>query len=76
MSEAVKPAPGKRSGMKLTGAMALYGVLLVLGLTTLSEWRIRLVTVAVIALFAGRTLWQPRIEAAPAPWGREADRPM
>jgi len=70
------PAPGK----KLIGAMALYGVLLVLSLTTLSDWRIRLATVAVIALFAGRTLWQPawqpRSGAVVAPGGREADRPM
>ena len=69
--QAVKPMPWKR----LIVPMVLYAALLGLSLATLSDWRIRLVTVAIIALFAGRTLWQPR-SAAPAPWDREADRPM
>ena len=58
---------------RLVGAMVLYAALLVLSLATLGDWRIRLATMVVILLFAGRTLWQPRRNAAPAPWGREAD---
>jgi len=54
-------------------AMVLYGGLLVASLETLSDWRIRLATVAVIAMFAARTLWQKRAVAAAKPWGREAD---
>ncbi|MGH3181564.1 MAG: hypothetical protein ACRDOE_06620 [Streptosporangiaceae bacterium] len=56
--------------------MALYAGLLVASLATLSDWRIRLGTVAVVLLFAGRTLWQPRRpdgEPASRPWGRPAD---
>ena len=53
--------------------MVLYGGLLVASLETLSDWRIRLATVAVIAMFAARTLWQKRAVAAAKPWGREAD---
>ena len=41
-------------------AAVLYGGLLVASLVTLTDWRIRLVTVAVILMFAARTLWQPR----------------
>ncbi|HWG36120.1 MAG TPA: hypothetical protein VN690_00225 [Terriglobales bacterium] len=62
-------------------AMVLYGAVLVAALTTLSDWRIRLVTVAIVLLFAGRTLWQPRRTPSDEPWGRAADvgaddRPM
>jgi hypothetical protein len=57
---------------RMAAAMALYGALLVASLATLGDWRIRLATVAVVLLFAGRTLWAPR-RTAPRPWGREAD---
>jgi len=53
--------------------MAMYGALVVASLLTLSDWRIRLATVAVVLMFAGRTLWQPRPAAGEKPWGREAD---
>ncbi|HUX66814.1 MAG TPA: hypothetical protein VMV31_04935 [Terriglobales bacterium] len=59
--------------LRIAVGMALYGALLVASLATLSDWRIRLATVAVILLFAGRTLWQPRRTEAPRPFGREAD---
>ena len=72
MNVGSKPlAPRLRLGV----AMALYSGLLVASLATLSDWRIRLVTVAVVLLFAGRTLWQPRRTESPRPWGREADLP-
>ncbi len=57
---------------RLIAAGVLYGALLVASVATLSDWRIRLVTVAVVLLFAGRTMWAPR-RPAPKPWGREAD---
>ncbi|MGH9488821.1 MAG: hypothetical protein ACRD04_14710 [Terriglobales bacterium] len=64
---------GKMTGnMRLLVAMSLYGALLVACLLTLSDWRIRVVTVAIVLLFAGRTLWSPR-QAAPSPVGRGAD---
>ena len=61
-----------RQGRRLA-AMAMYGALVVASLLTLSDWRIRLATVAVVLMFAGRTLWQPRPAAGEKPWGREAD---
>ncbi len=64
---------GKMTGnMRLLVAMSLYGALLVACLLTLSDWRIRVVTVAIVLLFAGRTLWTPH-KSAPSPAGREAD---
>ncbi len=57
---------------RLLAAGVLYGALLVASLVTLSDWRIRLATVAVVLLFAGRTVWTPR-RPAPRPWGRDAD---
>jgi|GEM_PF-3727711 len=65
--------------LRLAVAMALYGAVLVAALTTLSDWRIRLVTVAIVLLFAGRTLWQPRRGPSEELRGRAADvedRPM
>ena len=59
--------------MRLAMAMLMYAALLAASLLTLSDWRIRLVTVAIVLLFAGRTLWAPR-KPAPSPLGREADR--
>ncbi|TAN23435.1 MAG: hypothetical protein EPN33_04610 [Acidobacteria bacterium] len=67
-------APPKASGnIRTLVAMVLYAALIVAALATLSDWRIRLVTVAIVLLFAGRTLWTPHKEA-PSPVGREADR--
>ena len=54
-------------------AAVLYGALLVASLTTLTDWRIRTATVAVILMFAARTLWQPRRRNGEKPWGRAAD---
>ncbi|MGH9477241.1 MAG: hypothetical protein ACRD1C_13070 [Terriglobales bacterium] len=59
-------------GVRIAAAMVLYAGLLAAALATLSDWRIRLVTVAVVLLCAGRTLWAPR-KAAPSPFSREAD---
>ncbi|HXE32230.1 MAG TPA: hypothetical protein VN515_10580 [Terriglobales bacterium] len=59
---------------RLILAAVLYGVLLAASLATLTDWRIRLATVAVICMFAARTLWQPRRpEREEPPWGRPAD---
>ncbi|HET9784561.1 MAG TPA: hypothetical protein VFP94_06310 [Terriglobales bacterium] len=58
--------------MRLAMAMLMYAALLAASLWTLSDWRIRVVTVAIVLLFAGRTLWAPR-KPAPTPFGREAD---
>ncbi|HET9784639.1 MAG TPA: hypothetical protein VFP94_06745 [Terriglobales bacterium] len=69
MEAAAPKAPGN---IRMLVAMALYVALIVAALATLSDWRIRLVTVAIVLLFAGRTLWAPR-KSAPSPAGREAD---
>ncbi|MGH9467538.1 MAG: hypothetical protein ACRD1Y_09290 [Terriglobales bacterium] len=66
-------AAAKPGNARMAAAMLLYGGLLVAVLLTLSDWRIRLVTAAIVLLFAGRTLWAPRKDA-PSPVGRDADR--